>query len=108
MENIEKRIIKLRQDIEYHRKKYYNEDAPEISDYEFDMMFRELEELEAAYPEFHDDNSPIYRVGGEALDKFEKVAHNIPLRSLTGYHCRPGHGHEPCPATIGISYPPCR
>ncbi|MBE6543669.1 MAG: NAD-dependent DNA ligase LigA [Ruminococcaceae bacterium] len=83
MDIIESKIIDLRQKIEYHRKKYYNEDAPEISDYEFDMMFRELEELEAAHPEFHDDNSPIYRVGGEALDKFEKVAHNVPLRSLT-------------------------
>lgn len=83
MENIENKIKKLRQEIEYHRRKYYNDDSPEISDYEFDMMFRELEELEGAYPEYHDDNSPIYRVGGEALDKFEKVAHNIPLRSLT-------------------------
>ena len=55
----------------------------EISDYEFDMMFRELEQLEAAHPEFHNDNSPIYRVGGAALDKFEKVRHNIPLRSLS-------------------------
>lgn len=83
MNNIKNKIIKLRENIEYHRKKYYNEDAPEISDYEFDMMFRELEELERAYPEFHDENSPIYRVGGEALDKFEKVSHNTPLKSLT-------------------------
>ncbi len=80
---MKERILKLRELIEYHRKKYYLEDSPEISDYEFDMMFRELEELEAKYPEYHDDNSPIYRVGGAALDKFEKVAHNIPLQSLT-------------------------
>ena len=76
------RILELRNLIEYHRKKYYLDDAPEISDYQFDMMFRELEELENKYPEYHDDNSPIYRVGGAALDKFQKVAHNIPLQSL--------------------------
>ncbi len=83
MDTIESRIIKLRQDVEYHRSKYYLEDAPEISDREFDMMFRELEELEAAHPEYHDENSPIYRVGGKALDKFNKVTHNVPLKSLT-------------------------
>ena len=60
MNNIKNKIIKLRENIEYHRKKYYNEDAPEISDHEFDMMFRELEALERAYPEYHDENSPIY------------------------------------------------
>lgn len=80
---MKEKIIKLRELIEYHRRKYYLDDAPEISDYEFDMMFRELEELESKYPEYHDDNSPIYRVGGAALDKFEKVAHNISLQSLT-------------------------
>lgn len=83
MDNIKNKIIQLRKDVEYHRGKYYLEDAPEISDYEFDRMFRELEELENQYPEFHDDNSPIYRVGGKALDKFEKVPHNVPLKSLT-------------------------
>lgn len=80
---MKERILKLRELVEYHRKKYYLDDAPEISDYEFDIMFRELEELESKYPEYHDDNSPIYRVGGEALDKFEKVTHNVPLQSLT-------------------------
>ncbi len=81
--NIKEEILKLRREVEYHREKYYLEDSPEISDYEFDMMFRRLEELEREHPEYHDDNSPIYRVGGKALDKFEKVRHNIPLRSLT-------------------------
>lgn len=80
---MKERILQLRELIEYHRKKYYLDDSPEISDYEFDKMFRELEELEAKYPEYHDDNSPIYRVGGEALDKFEKISHNVPLQSLT-------------------------
>ena len=76
-------ILYLRDRIEYHRKKYYLEDAPEISDAEFDEMYRRLEELEAAHPEMHDDNSPIYRVGGPVLDKFEKHVHTVPLKSLT-------------------------
>ena len=77
------RLLELRQQIEYHRKKYYLEDAPEISDAEFDRLYRELEELEQKHPEWHDDNSPIYRVGGAALDRFEKHVHTVPLKSLT-------------------------
>ena len=81
MSDLEK-IRFLRQQVEYHRRKYYLEDAPEISDAEFDRMYRELEELEKAHPEFHDENSPIYRVGGVALDKFQKHIHTVPLKSL--------------------------
>ena len=55
MSDLEK-IRFLRQQVEYHRRKYYLEDAPEISDAEFDRMYRELEELEKAHPEFHDEN----------------------------------------------------
>lgn len=82
MSDLEK-IRFLRQQVEYHRRKYYLEDAPEISDAEFDRMYRELEELEKAHPEFHDENSPIYRVGGMALDKFQKHIHTVPLKSLS-------------------------
>lgn len=82
MNDLEK-IRFLRQQVEYHRRKYYLEDAPEISDAEFDRMYRELEELEKAHPEFHDENSPIYRVGGVALDKFQKHIHTVPLKSLS-------------------------
>ena len=82
MSDLEK-IRFLRQQVEYHRRKYYLEDAPEISDTEFDRMYRELEELEKAHPEFHDENSPIYRVGGMALDKFQKHIHTVPLKSLS-------------------------
>ncbi len=82
MSDLEK-IRLLRQQVEYHRRKYYLEDAPEISDAEFDRMYRELEELEKAHPEFHDENSPIYRVGGMALDKFQKHIHTVPLKSLS-------------------------
>ena len=81
--NEQEQIRILREQIEYHRRKYYLEDAPEISDAEFDGMFRLLEELEARHPEMHDPNSPIYRVGGAVLDKFEKHTHSVPLKSLT-------------------------
>ena len=76
-------LLDLRRQIEYHRKKYYLEDAPEVSDAEFDKMYRRLEELEKRYPELHDENSPIYRVGGGVLEKFEKHSHTVPLKSLT-------------------------
>ncbi len=81
--NVEEQIRSLREQVEYHRQKYYLEDAPEISDAEFDRIYRLLQELEAAHPEFHDDHSPIYHVGGKALEKFEKHIHTVPLKSLT-------------------------
>ena len=83
MKNIEERIEYLRKTLEYHSRKYYVEDSPEISDYEYDMLFRELENLEEQYPEYKTDNSPTQRVGGMALDKFEKVKHDVPMGSLT-------------------------
>ena len=76
------RVERLRADISYHSEKYYNEDAPEISDYEYDMMFDELKKLEEAYPELYDPTSPTHRVGGKALDKFEKVVHTARMDSL--------------------------
>ncbi len=78
-----KRIKELREELRYHARLYYQKDAPVISDYEYDALFRELEELEAAYPQFDDSASPTHRVGGAALDKFEKVTHRVPLGSLT-------------------------
>ena len=73
----------LRREVAYHARKYYVDDAPEISDYDYDMLYRRLEELEAAHPEFFDPESPTQRVGGAPLERFEKVTHRIPLNSLT-------------------------
>ena len=73
MENIKERIEFLIKTLDYHSRKYYVDDSPEISDYEYDMLFRELEELEKEYPQYKTDSSPTQRVGGMALDKFEKV-----------------------------------
>ncbi len=81
-EQIKKRVDELRASLAYHSKKYYVEDSPEISDYEYDMMFAELKRLEEENPELYDSNSPTQRVGGKALDKFEKVVHNARMDSL--------------------------
>ncbi|MBQ7333439.1 MAG: NAD-dependent DNA ligase LigA [Clostridia bacterium] len=79
----EKRIKELRAAIEYNSKLYYEKDAPVISDYEYDAMFRELSDLEAEFPELDSDASPTKRVGGKALDKFEKYTHTVRMGSLT-------------------------
>ncbi len=79
----EKRIKELREIIEYNSRLYYEKDAPQISDYEYDALFRELGDLEAAYPELDSPTSPTKRVGGRALDKFEKHIHRVRMGSLT-------------------------
>lgn len=73
----------LRREVAYHARKYYVDDAPEISDYDYDMLYRRLEELEAEHPELFDPESPTQRVGGAPLERFEKVTHRVPLNSLT-------------------------
>ena len=72
----------LREQLRHHNEKYYNEDAPEITDYEYDMLQRKLRALEAEHPEYDDPNSPTKRVGGIASAKFSKVPHAYPLESL--------------------------
>ena len=80
---IKKRIEYLRAAITRASRLYYEEDAPEISDYEYDAMFRELTVLEGEHPEFDSPTSPTKRVGGRALDKFEKFTHSVKMGSLT-------------------------
>ncbi len=80
---IKERIEKLRRQLTYHAKRYYVDDDPEISDFEYDRMYAELLALETEHPELDDPASPTHRVGGAALDKFEKVTHGVPLNSLS-------------------------
>lgn len=75
-------ITTLRAQLEHHNQKYYNDDAPEISDYEYDMLQRRLRLLEKENPALADPNSPTQRVGGAASEKFSKVTHIYPLESL--------------------------
>ena len=82
MEKIKNRIKELSDFLNYHNHKYYVEDNPEISDFEYDKALRELEDLENAYPDMKMPNSPTSRVGGVALEKFEQVEHKVPMESL--------------------------
>ncbi|MBE6658542.1 MAG: NAD-dependent DNA ligase LigA [Ruminococcaceae bacterium] len=76
------RIQTLRSQISYHQKRYYDEDAPEISDAEYDRLFYELIALEQAYPELDSPDSPTKHVGGHASEKFEKITHAVRMSSL--------------------------
>jgi len=72
----------VREQLERANHHYYVLDNPEISDYEWDQMFRELVDLEAAHPELHSQDSPTQRIGGAPVDAFKKVRHRIPMLSL--------------------------
>lgn len=76
------RIEELRKQAEYHAKKYYDNDAPEISDFEYDMLMVELRNLEKEFPEYQSKESLTQKVGGHVKEGFEKVTHEVPLQSL--------------------------
>jgi DNA ligase (NAD+) len=80
--NIRGRIEELRESVRYHNRRYYVEDAPEISDAEYDALYKELETLEGEHPELVTPDSPTQRVGGEPLEGFEQVRHAVPMLSL--------------------------
>lgn len=82
MDNIKERIDYLTDTLNYHNKKYYVDDSPEISDFEFDKLLLELENLEKEYPQYKRDDSPTIRVGGEAVTEFSQVLHEVPMQSL--------------------------
>ena len=77
-----KRIEELREKTEYYAKKYYDDDNPEISDFEYDMIMVELRNLEKKYPEFQSKESLTQKVGGHVKEGFKKVTHEVPLQSL--------------------------
>ncbi len=76
------RIEKLRKEIQYHEKKYYVDNDPQISDYEFDLLIKELQKLEQEFPEFITPESPTQRVGEQLLEGFVSVEHSTPMLSL--------------------------
>ncbi len=77
-----KRISELRDLIEYHNRRYYQLDDPEISDYEYDRLMRELADLEERFPDIDRSASPTQRVGATPLEKFSTVTHLTPMLSL--------------------------
>ncbi|HQJ89465.1 MAG TPA: NAD-dependent DNA ligase LigA [Paludibacteraceae bacterium] len=82
MDNVQQQIESLRKELEQHNFSYYVLSQPTISDYEFDMKLRQLQDLEAAHPEFFDPNSPTVRVGNDNTKEFKQVAHRYPMLSL--------------------------
>jgi DNA ligase (NAD+) len=80
--DVRDRIEGLREQIRYHNRRYHIEDAPEISDAEYDALYAELESMEAEHPELVTPDSPTQRVGGEPLEGFEEVRHTVPMLSL--------------------------
>lgn len=79
----EQRIKELRQRLNYYNYRYYIENDPAVSDYEFDTLLRELQDLEAAHPEMADPNSPTARVGSDVTNEFRSVQHAFPMLSLS-------------------------
>ena len=75
-------IEDLRQKLRYYSDKYYNDDAPEIEDYQYDMMMRRLESLEQANPRYVSPDSPTQKVGGKADNSFTPVTHTVRMESL--------------------------
>lgn len=82
MTTIQQRIECLRAELHRHNHNYYVLNAPEITDFEFDHLMRELQDLEQAHPEFYDENSPTMRVGSDLSKEFRQVAHKYPMLSL--------------------------
>lgn len=80
--DIQTKISELRETLRYHSQRYYNDDAPEIEDYEYDMMMRQLKELEEKYPQYDSIDSPTKKVGGKADNSFESVVHTVRMESL--------------------------
>ena len=82
METIQQQIEILRAELHRHNHNYYVLNAPEITDFEFDRLMRELQDLEQAHPEYYDENSPTMRVGSDLSKEFRQVAHKYPMLSL--------------------------
>ena len=80
--NEEQRIAQLRQELHEHNHRYYVDNQPTISDYDFDMLMHELQDLEARHPELYDPNSPTQRVGSDLQQEFRQVTHRYPMLSL--------------------------
>ena len=78
----QQKITELSEILRYHNKRYYVDDSPEIEDFEYDAMMRQLEELEAQFPQFKAPDSPTQMVGGAALKLFSPVEHTVKMESL--------------------------
>ena len=83
-----KEVARLTKELNHHNHLYYVESNPEISDYDFDMLLKSLQELEEKFPDLADENSPTKRVGGDITKKFETVVHKYPMLSLSNTYSK--------------------
>ena len=82
LEQAKKRVEELRAVIEKNNRLYYDQDAPELEDYEYDRLIHSLMDLEEQYPQYASPNSPTKRVGGKAQNTFREVTHKVQMGSL--------------------------
>src|SRR5690606_21023905 len=82
------KIADLTAKLHYHNHLYYFESKPEITDFEFDSLLKELQDLETQFPQFADENSPTKRIGGDITKKFQVVTHDFPMLSLTNSYSK--------------------
>lgn len=82
LQNAVSRIEELKSQINYHNKRYYEQDEPEISDFQYDMLYRELESLEDAFPELKSSDSPTNNVGGRPKQSMRSITHDVKMESL--------------------------
>jgi DNA ligase (NAD+) len=90
MDDFRARALQLRQEIEEHDRRYYEQAAPTIFDLEYDALFRELREIEEAHPELATADSPTQRVGGKPATGFQQVRHSVPMLSLDNLFAKEG------------------
>jgi DNA ligase (NAD+) len=88
MNIVVEKIESLRKVLHEHNYRYYILDQPTISDFEFDQLLEELQQLETQYPEYHDPNSPTQRVGGGVTKSFETIPHRFPMYSLSNTYSK--------------------
>jgi len=88
MASIAEKIESLRNVLHEHNHRYYILDRPTVTDYEFDLLLKELQVLEQDYPEYNDPNSPTQRVGGGVTKSFETIAHRFPMYSLSNTYSK--------------------
>mgnify|MGYP000480463410 CR=1 FL=1 len=86
--NIQQKITQLSKELEEHNYRYYILSHPVVSDYQFDMMLKELQDLEEKHPEFASPNSPTKRVGGDITKEFNTVKHRYPMLSLSNSYSK--------------------
>ena len=98
LEQAKKRAAELRALIEYNNRLYYDQDAPELEDFQYDALTRELRELETAYPELVTPDSPTQHVGGTPSGRFAKVTHAVKMESLLD-----AFSYENCGTSTGVS-----